>query len=182
MKCAACTAIASTDRARAPRSGCVQGRIAGGGRAKWTGVSDKIVILRSDNLRRLRWKLSASLNAGRPVRLLLPGGSAHGSNDALAVLFQQGALFSSLTVTENIALPLIEHAGLSRPGRRALALVKLALAGLPLSSADKYPSSLSGGMVNGPRWPVPWRWTRTSCFSTSRLPGSTRLGRRRSTN
>ena len=65
----------------------------------------------------------------------------------LGVLFQQGALFSSLTVTENIALPLIEHAGLSRPDAEHLALVKLALAGLPLSSADKYPSSLSGGMV-----------------------------------
>ena len=63
------------------------------------------------------------------------------------VLFQKGALFSSLTVTENIALPLIEHAGLSRPDAEHLALVKLALAGLPLSSADKYPSSLSGGMV-----------------------------------
>ena len=47
------------------------------------------------------------------------------------VLFQQGALFSSLTVTENIAMPLIEHAGLSRPDAEHLALVKLALAGLP---------------------------------------------------
>ena len=63
------------------------------------------------------------------------------------VLFQAGALFSSLTVTENIALPLIEHAGLSRPDAEHLACVKLALAGLPLSAADKYPSSLSGGMV-----------------------------------
>ena len=63
------------------------------------------------------------------------------------VLFQGGALFSSLTVTENIALPLIEHAGLSRPDAEHLACVKLALAGLPLSAADKYPSMLSGGMV-----------------------------------
>ena len=63
------------------------------------------------------------------------------------VLFQMGALFSSLTVKENIALPLIEHAGLSRPDAEHLACVKLALSGLPLSAADKYPSSLSGGMV-----------------------------------
>ncbi|MCZ7253225.1 ABC transporter ATP-binding protein, partial [Salmonella enterica] len=61
------------------------------------------------------------------------------------VLFQMGALFSSLTVKENIALPLIEHAGLSRPDAEHLACVKLALSGLPLSAADKYPSSLSGG-------------------------------------
>ncbi|MBK4998462.1 ABC transporter ATP-binding protein [Pseudomonas sp. S31] len=63
------------------------------------------------------------------------------------VLFQKGALFSSLTVTENVALPLIEHAGLSRADAEHLAGVKLALAGLPLSAADKYPSSLSGGMI-----------------------------------
>jgi phospholipid/cholesterol/gamma-HCH transport system ATP-binding protein len=63
------------------------------------------------------------------------------------VLFQKGALFSSLTVTENVALPLIEHAGLSRHDAEHLAAVKLALAGLPLSAADKYPSSLSGGMI-----------------------------------
>ena len=63
------------------------------------------------------------------------------------VLFQKGALFSSLTVTENVALPLIEHAGLSRDDAEHLAGVKLALAGLPQSAADKYPASLSGGMV-----------------------------------
>ncbi|WP_371857274.1 MULTISPECIES: ABC transporter ATP-binding protein [Pseudomonas] len=63
------------------------------------------------------------------------------------VLFQKGALFSSLTVTENVALPLIEHAGLSRADAEHLAGVKLALAGLPISAADKYPSSLSGGMI-----------------------------------
>ena len=63
------------------------------------------------------------------------------------VLFQKGALFSSLTVTENVALPLIEHAGLSRRDAEHLAAVKLALAGLPLSAADKYPASLSGGMI-----------------------------------
>ncbi|MGV8919016.1 MAG: ABC transporter ATP-binding protein [Pseudomonas sp.] len=63
------------------------------------------------------------------------------------VLFQKGALFSSLTVTENVALPLIEHAGLSREEAEHLASVKLALSGLPLSAAHKYPASLSGGMV-----------------------------------
>ncbi|WP_373321860.1 ABC transporter ATP-binding protein [Pseudomonas paralcaligenes] len=63
------------------------------------------------------------------------------------VLFQRGALFSSLTVIENIALPLIEHAGLSRPDAERLARVKVALAGLPANAGDKYPDSLSGGMV-----------------------------------
>jgi len=63
------------------------------------------------------------------------------------VLYQRGALFSSLTVSENIALPLIEHAGLSRAAAERLARVKIALAGLPSNAADKYPASLSGGMV-----------------------------------
>ena len=63
------------------------------------------------------------------------------------VLFQRGALFSSLTVAENIALPLIEHAHLSRDEAQHLAELKIALAGLPPNAADKYPSSLSGGMV-----------------------------------
>lgn len=63
------------------------------------------------------------------------------------VLYQRGALFSSLTVTENIALPLIEHAGLSRASAERLAQVKLALVGLPRIAGDKYPTELSGGMI-----------------------------------
>ncbi|AJJ37501.1 MULTISPECIES: ABC transporter ATP-binding protein [Yersinia] len=63
------------------------------------------------------------------------------------VLFQRGALFSSLTVTENVALPLIENAGLPRGEAERLAQVKLALAGLPPGAGSKYPASLSGGMV-----------------------------------
>ncbi|HCI7107368.1 ATP-binding cassette domain-containing protein, partial [Escherichia coli] len=61
--------------------------------------------------------------------------------------FQQGALFSSLTVVENVALPLIENAGLPRADAEHLAQVKLALAGLPANAGDKYPASLSGGMI-----------------------------------
>ncbi|WPC05446.1 ATP-binding cassette domain-containing protein [Pseudomonas benzenivorans] len=63
------------------------------------------------------------------------------------VLFQRGALFSSLTVGENIALPLIEHAGLARAEAERLAGVKLALVGLALEAGAKYPAELSGGMV-----------------------------------
>ena len=63
------------------------------------------------------------------------------------VLFQRGALFSSLTVAENVALPLIEYAGLSRDDAAHLAEVKLALAGLPPEAGAKMPSELSGGMV-----------------------------------
>ncbi|MGO1463381.1 MAG: ABC transporter ATP-binding protein [Marinobacter sp.] len=63
------------------------------------------------------------------------------------VLFQQGALFSSLNLLQNISLPLIEHCRLSRSDAEELARMKLALTGLPANSALKYPSELSGGMV-----------------------------------
>ena len=63
------------------------------------------------------------------------------------MLFQRGALFSSLTVTENVALPLIEHAGLSRPQAERIAATKIALAGLPAKAGNDYPADLSGGMV-----------------------------------
>lgn len=63
------------------------------------------------------------------------------------VLFQNGALFSSQNIAENVAMPLIEHAGLKRAEAESLAGVKLALAGLPQGTERKYPSELSGGMV-----------------------------------
>lgn len=80
--------------------------------------------------------------------LLTPNGTAGAQlEQRMGVLFQGGALFSSLTVRENVALPLIEHAGLSRRDAEALAEVKLALSGLASHAGDLYPASLSGGMV-----------------------------------
>lgn len=63
------------------------------------------------------------------------------------MLFQGGALFSSLNLQENVALPLIEHSGLKRAEAEHLARLKLALAGLPPHAARKYPAELSGGMI-----------------------------------
>jgi phospholipid/cholesterol/gamma-HCH transport system ATP-binding protein len=63
------------------------------------------------------------------------------------VLFQMGALFSSLTVLENVMVPLREHAALPGGWLRELAALKIALAGLPAHAADKLPRQLSGGML-----------------------------------
>jgi phospholipid/cholesterol/gamma-HCH transport system ATP-binding protein len=63
------------------------------------------------------------------------------------VLFQQGALFSSLTVRENVQLPMREHLQLSERVMDEVALTKLALVGLAAREADKLPSELSGGMT-----------------------------------
>lgn len=64
----------------------------------------------------------------------------------IGILFQQGALFNSLTVLENVSVPLEEQTRLSRPVIRDIALLKLRLAGLGADVAPKYPSQLSGGM------------------------------------
>jgi phospholipid/cholesterol/gamma-HCH transport system ATP-binding protein len=63
------------------------------------------------------------------------------------VMFQNGALFSSLTVAENVALPLREHTRLSKSFIQELAAFKIALVGLPAQAGDKYPAQLSGGMI-----------------------------------
>lgn len=65
----------------------------------------------------------------------------------IGVLFQQGALFSSLNILSNVKLPMAEYLDLSDDLLNELAMLKLALVGLPANVADKYPSQLSGGMV-----------------------------------
>lgn len=62
------------------------------------------------------------------------------------VLFQQSALFSAMTVLENVMYPIQELSHLNKKMTQELALLKIALVGLPEDAAGKYPSELSGGM------------------------------------
>lgn len=62
------------------------------------------------------------------------------------VLFQHGALFSSMTVLENIMFPMKEFTALTSDMRCELAMIKLVMSGLDPSSAHLYPAELSGGM------------------------------------
>ena len=80
---------------------------------------------------------------GKAVQTIAAGEKAA----LIGVLFQQGALFSSLSVAQNIMLPMREHTALSAEAREQVAAMKLALAGLPADSGIKFPSALSGGMV-----------------------------------
>ncbi len=64
----------------------------------------------------------------------------------IGVMFQQGALFSSLTVLDNVALPLREHTTLAEATIRDLAMLKLALVGLSSEAGRLHPAELSGGM------------------------------------
>lgn len=95
------------------------------------------------------------LGLNRPVsgRILIGGRDVSAMSEAqfrkmrrrFGVLFQDGALISSLTLAENVALPLVEHTGLPRKTLRDAALRTLELVGLD-NFADYYPGELSGGM------------------------------------
>jgi phospholipid/cholesterol/gamma-HCH transport system ATP-binding protein len=65
----------------------------------------------------------------------------------IGVMFQQGALFSGLTVKQNVEVPMREHLRLSPRLSEELAMLKLELVGLDLDAANKHPSELSGGMT-----------------------------------
>jgi phospholipid/cholesterol/gamma-HCH transport system ATP-binding protein len=74
--------------------------------------------------------------------------NTHGRDAALwGILFQQGALFSSLTALQNVQFPLRENLMLSETLLREIATAKLEMVGLTIEDGDKFPSELSGGMT-----------------------------------
>ncbi|MEO1766993.1 ABC transporter ATP-binding protein [Thiobacter aerophilum] len=90
-------------------------------------------------------------DAGR-IRILgvdlmeLDEGKAQALRRRCGVMFQGGALFTGLTVLENVALPLREHTTLSPREIEELSRIKIALADLPPDTVHKYPRELSGGL------------------------------------
>jgi phospholipid/cholesterol/gamma-HCH transport system ATP-binding protein len=74
-------------------------------------------------------------------------GTAQGAAGKWGILFQQGALFSSLTVRQNIQFPLRENLVLSQALMDEIASAKLEMVGLTADDGDKFPSELSGGMT-----------------------------------
>ena len=91
----------------------------------------------------------------------------------LGVSYQAGALWSSMTLAENVALPLQTFTELSPKQIREIVALKLALVGLA-GFEDFYPSERSAvGCSSGPAWRGRWRSIRTSSFSTSPPPAST---------
>ena len=63
------------------------------------------------------------------------------------VSFQAGALYSGLTVRQNVQLPMVEYLNLDEQALDDLALLKIRLVGLAADTGNKYPAQLSGGMV-----------------------------------
>jgi phospholipid/cholesterol/gamma-HCH transport system ATP-binding protein len=100
--------------------------------------------------------LKAIVGLGKPVagRIEVFGRSVldmtdvelRGIDSQWGVLFQDGALFSSLTVAENIAVPIKEHLKIPRDLMLEIVALKISLVGLPPDTCFKYPSQLSGGM------------------------------------
>ncbi|MDX2204610.1 MAG: ATP-binding cassette domain-containing protein [Hyphomicrobiaceae bacterium] len=77
----------------------------------------------------------------------LPDAERRGIERRWGILFQQGALFSSLSALENVAFPMREHLALSDRLRAEVALAKLEMVGLTPADGAKLPSELSGGMI-----------------------------------
>ena len=120
------------------RQGEILGVVGGSG-------SGKSVLLRT--IVGLNRAAAGSVRVFGKDLLALPEAERRLEERRFGVLFQKGALFSSMTVTENVAMPLIEHAGLSRAEAERIAAVKIALTGLPAKAGNDYPSDLSGGMI-----------------------------------
>lgn len=77
----------------------------------------------------------------------LPEGERRMMEQRCGVMFQHGALFSSLTIADNIQLPMRETWHLSPRLMTEMAMLKIEMVGLPRDAAGKYPSQLSGGMT-----------------------------------
>jgi phospholipid/cholesterol/gamma-HCH transport system ATP-binding protein len=77
----------------------------------------------------------------------LHGGELRAVKHGYGVTFQSGALFSSLTVAENVELPIREALPLPEQALAGLAALKIRLVGLPAEAGPKFPAQLSGGMV-----------------------------------
>lgn len=101
--------------------------------------------------------LRTILGLQRPVRgqvwlegrdiTTLPENELRAVKRRYGVTFQHGALFSSLSVQQNIELPITEYFDLDAAALAVLATLKLRMVGLPDEAAAKYPAQLSGGMI-----------------------------------
>lgn len=78
--------------------------------------------------------------------ITFPAAEAEGREPTMGVMFQDGALFSNLTILENVEAPLREHTHISHALRSEIASLKLAMAGLGPEAHNKKPAQISGGM------------------------------------
>ena len=120
------------------RRGEIFGLIGGSGSGKSTLLREMILLHHPDagSIRILGVEL-AGLDSSAALSL----------RQRCGVMFQRGGLFASLTVTENVGLPLREHTQLTDALIDAIAASKIALSGLPAEAGRLLPDELSGGMM-----------------------------------
>lgn len=106
--------------------------------------SGKSVLLRS--IVGLQRPSAGSINVLGTEVLSADAASLRLVQNRWGVMFQDGALFSSLTVRENVAAPMLERLGVDTVTRNALADLRIAMVGLPPKAGSLFPSELSGGM------------------------------------
>ena len=132
------TRVLHRDLALRVRRGEVLALVGGSG-------SGKTVLLRTLSL--LQAPAAGRLTVlGEDAATLGPAG-VRALRRRIGILFQQGALFTGLSVLDNVCLPLAEYTGLDAASRRELAMLRIGLAGLPADAAFKFPGELSGGMI-----------------------------------
>ena len=107
--------------------------------------SGKSVLLRT--ILGLQRPQAGSVEIGGRDLTRLYGGELRAIKRRYGVTFQSGALFSSLTVAENVGLPISEALALPADALAGLATLKIRLVGLPDDAGAKFPAQLSGGMV-----------------------------------
>ncbi len=129
--------VVHTDVDLQVRRGEIFALVGGSGSGKSTLLREMILLQRPDagSIR----VLGIDLLAVEPVQ-------AQALRQRVGVMFQQGGLFGSLTVLENVGLPLREHTALDNTLIDEIAAWKIALTGLAPEAARQYPSELSGGM------------------------------------
>jgi len=122
------------------RRGEIFALVGGSGSGKSTLLREMILLRRPDagSIRVLGAELGTLEEGGEGALAL---------RERWGVMFQHGGLFGSLTVKENVGLPLREHTGLEGPLIDEIAAWKLALAGLTPEVGAQYPAELSGGMM-----------------------------------
>ncbi len=120
------------------RRGEVVALVGGSGSGKTTLLRAIIMLLRP---------VAGSIKLFGQEIIGIGDGAAFRLRRRFGMLFQQGALFSSLTVRENVAVPLREHTPLPARQIAEIADLKIALAGLPADAGVKLPRELSGGML-----------------------------------
>jgi phospholipid/cholesterol/gamma-HCH transport system ATP-binding protein len=120
------------------RRGRIMALVGGSGSGK-TVLLRTLILLRAPQAGSLRLFGEDALAADAAQRQAL--------RRRIGVLFQGGALFTGLSVLENVMLPLRESGLLPPALLPEVAMLKIGLAGLPADAAHKYPSELSGGMV-----------------------------------